>query len=154
MCVSLQLSITRKSSSSLDNIYLAVASGGSDHLIGNIMESKENSTYTEAFIDLLITPNPQVGKLKETSRSRKTSAPESVNRKLAIHPSKMELENINESEPILPAFSRQMQMIKKISISADDVQPNVFDDTDNWSSYDKKTAYVHIIHVLPGLANV
>lgn len=140
--LSSQLSITRKSSSSLDNLYTACV-GGTDHFLGPIGEAK-GKTNTEAFIDSLISPRPDIVVTNEV-RSRKISAPETVNRNLASTRAKMELEDIDEASSPMPPFSGCMSMVKRMSISAENMQQEDIADAGEsctWKMFDTNDGYV------------
>lgn len=132
-------------SSSLDNIYQAC--DGSDNILGLRMETKrKNSAYTEALIDSLISPRPDKLTTNE-ARPRKISAPQGLNRKQTASPEDEELKEINEAPPTSPNLCvDQMQMMKPLSISADNVQ-ELMDNTDTglpskWKLYGMNARYI------------
>ena len=122
-----QLSITRKSSSSMDNIYTACVDG-TDHFLGPFVDSKRNSTFSEAFVDSLICPCPDKVVTNEV-RTRKISAPGSLNHNITVTLDKVELDGIDEASANLPTFSGRIPIIKQRSISADNVQHDIDADT-------------------------
>ena len=101
-------------SSSLDDIFLSC---------GNSSDTKRNSAYTEAFIDSLMSPEPDKI-LADELRQRRVSAPPS-SLQAFTKPFDSVLENIDEDEVGVTGFHAHSSGIDAslpMSYSADDLQ--------------------------------
>lgn len=144
----IQLSISRKISStgsgSVDDIILATSHSGQDFTFG----SKRASAYTEAFIDAITAPNPTKIVTVEHSRQRRVSAPDTAPRRSSRLPSNSSgLDQVFE-ETASSAINTPMLLENAVpmSYSADDLH-QISDDADKigpskWKKYGMAALYV------------